>query len=418
MTVSRRRKAAAHAAVDQAVRAALDRAGSSHRSPVRVALERLLRAVRGRSELLNPPFHRGAGAASATPEVLVGLTALANHFKSWIRGPEEWRPSALNPRPAFASLADHLFAQYPVPAFLTSAWFRGEDAHAQRYQRSFIHLGRGGSVRSAGFPASLNRTMAHRLTEAPAGYPVEHALRWAQVDTLGGSEALAEAVFRSRLGSEFGNEDFWLTALQFFVNQRKLDLGDVGLLVDYLHHQKFERERVIIGEDTEIDLDPPQPGLSLKGRTLPGLLRTAVAWREQQARPRLLRRRFTWPRSAIGAYRQDDEQGRTWTIRELLDSDELAAEGKAMHHCVADYYVETCARRETTIWSLGVETPEGRERVLTIEVDPGTKAVRQASMHCNAEPDAWCRTVLERWAAQEALTLECLAEEQEPAAAH
>jgi len=408
MTTPRVRKEAAKAAVDLVVRKALQDAG---RSAARVALERLLRHVRERSDLLRPTLNRGRAGALTTPEIVSGLAALAAHFKAWLRPIEEWVPREANARPQFLALAHHLFANYPVPAFLVSAWFRGPIPDAYMWQRRFIHWGRGQSVRTMELPARLNRAMAHELGRVPAHLSVEHALRWAQVRGLSGDDALAQAVCASRLGSHFENEDFWLTVLQFFVNHPRLDLRHVRPIVEYLHHQKFHYERVIIGEDTEIGIAPPQPDLTMKGRTPASLLRRAAEWQEQRSEPPPVRRYFSWPASPIGGFRRIDDQERVWTIRELLDSDELAAEGKAMHHCVAEYYVASCHQRSATIWSLGLELPQERERVLTIEVDPNSRSIDQASMHCNEEPDAWCREVLRQWAEQEGLTIECQAEE-------
>src|SRR5205807_736509 len=89
----------------------------------------------------------------------------------------------------------------------------------------------------------------------------------------------------------------------------------------------------------------------------------------------------TWSRSRIGEYERLEgseplQNMRRWTIKELLTSQELLAEGQAMRHCVASYTQE-CAKRRTTIWSLRVENEEGQRRVLTIEVDPKTRTICQ-----------------------------------------
>ena len=91
-----------------------------------------------------------------------------------------------------------------------------------------------------------------------------------------------------------------------------------------------------------------------------------------------------------------------WTITELLTSEALFLEGRAMRHCVATY-AERCARRQTSVWSMQVENQRGRHRVLTIEVDPLKRTVCQARKKCNRLPLAVEREILERWAAQEGL---------------
>jgi hypothetical protein len=44
---------------------------------------------------------------------------------------------------------------------------------------------------------------------------------------------------------------------------------------------------------------------------------------------------------------------------------------------------------------------------LTIEVDPRTRAIRQARRHHDALPTEKHRRILERWARQEGLTIGC-----------
>ncbi len=183
--------------------------------------------------------------------------------------------------------------------------------------------------------------------------------------------------------------------------------ADIVAIVDDLADQKFALRLVTIDDDVHVNLGPPQPNLTMKGRTPASLLRQVARWREEWADPSKPRRvRLTWARSSIGEYCQVEEDGTIWTIRELLDSAALVAEGRSMHHCVASY-TAPCWKRSTTIWSLGIEQPGDRKCVLTIEVNPETREIHQASMACNEVPDDPSRAHLERWAAQEGLTLTC-----------
>jgi hypothetical protein len=169
-------------------------------------------------------------------------------------------------------------------------------------------------------------------------------------------------------------------------------------------------------EEGEPAIDPPQPNLSMKGRTPRALLRQLAEW---QARLRRLPRvgELRWRRSSIGEFcwvePEGESQGsppgeRRWTIRELLSSGELYREGVAMRHCVARYlsdFARACARRETSIWSLRLERAGRRHRVVTIEVELATRTVRQARRHGDAWPTDKQRRIVERWARQEGLTI-------------
>jgi hypothetical protein len=390
----------AKAVIDRSVRKALDRTSGKPRRKFLL----FLGEVRGRSDLLRPARFRGRTDAGWLDAILGGLLALSGSRNDWIRPVEEWQPQGSNPIPLFSSLAHHLLADYPVPPVLLSAWFLGDSWEGRRQQRWFIRAGRGKSLRSVGFPIPLTRRMSHLFAHAPAHYPIPFALRWAQVRGLGGPEALARVVASTRLGREFDNHEFWASVILLLVNHPTLDPDLVEPVVEYLQDQKFQQRRVIIGEDTEVYLDAPQPGLCLKGWTVGSLLRRVEAWksqRKEEAQRTLIR----WGRSTIGEFLGRDEAGRTWTIRELLDSDDLAAEGKAMEHCVATY-TDYCSRRLATIWSVAVEGIEGRERVATVEVNPASREVVQSKAHGNEDPNELCLAILKEWADREGLKVE------------
>jgi hypothetical protein len=317
-------------------------------------------------------------------------------------------PPPANPTPQFASLARHLFALYPMPAFMTSAWFQVSPDQPHPEQEWFKHLGRGGSIRTAGLPLPFTRAMAHHFSQAPAHYTVSAALRWGQVLGLGGSSALARAVVATRLGREFGNEDFWLTVLRFFVRHPGMDTAHVGPVVDFLHAQRFAMREVFVPGQGVVQQGPPRPDYAVKGRTVASLLRQVEEWHRQLGLDTSTPAR-SWPRSRVGEFRyvegtEQRESSRCWTIRELLTSRELLQEGQAMRHCVA-CYARDCAQGRTTIWSLQVDTGRGLHRALTVEVDPAGRTIRQARGKGNRLPRQAERAVPKTWAAREGLRI-------------
>jgi hypothetical protein len=387
--------------IDLAIRQALDTLG---RKP-RKGFDDLLWNVQARSALLRPSLHAGQIEATSVDTILRGLLALFEHRKGWLRPVETWDPQGGNATSIFSSLADHLMADYPVPPVLLSAWFLGSDWPARQKQRWFLHVGRGGSLRKAGFPIVLNRRMAHEFANAPAHFPIDFALRWAQVLALGGHEDLAQSIAATRLGRSFGNDEFWNSVLHFLINHPGLERGRIDSIVEFLHDQKFEERQVIIGEDTEVSVDPPRPDLSIKGWSVGSLLRRVEEWKVLPKVVEKQRSLIRWDRSTIGEFFGEDEAGRRWTIRELLDSNALAEEGKALDHCVATY-TAFCARRHSTIWSVAIEDTGGRERVATVEVNPKDRSVVQAMARSNEEPGEPCQTILKQWASREELKVE------------
>jgi hypothetical protein len=212
--------------------------------------------------------------------MLGALASLATHHTAWIRPLEDWRPSTKNMNRQFASLVRHLLAEYPVPAFMDSVWFK-----RSRSQNWFIHVGRGHSIRTAERPLiPLTRRMAHELMQAPTHYTIEHAFRWAQVHALGGNPRVAEGVSATRLGSHFRDDDFWSTVVRFFVANPMLDTGQYGPIVDYIHHQKYATVDIFVRPGVVEREPPPHPGFSMRGRSPDLLLVQVNAWHRRLGR--------------------------------------------------------------------------------------------------------------------------------------
>ena len=104
---------------------------------------------------------------------------------------------------------------------------------------------------------------------------------------------------------------------------------------------------------------------------------------------------------------------RSWTIEEILNGQDLAEEGKAMHHCVATYK-SSCVNGHKSIWSMKIEYLSSKisRRVTTIELVNRTRYIRQARGRNNSRPtaaiggraqDGW--DILQMWTAQEGLSL-------------
>lgn len=321
-----------------------------------------------------------------------GLGQLARCHRSWLRPLAAWRPGVQDPRQQFGSLARHLLARYEVPSFMDAAWFRGRSAAGQAQRAWFLQLAGGQSIRTAEVPVALTKRMAHAFGQAPAQLSVEEALRWAQVVGEGGSEALFASVAATPLGSSFEHEGFWATVIRWLAHQPLLDPDWVGPIVDYIQHRKYEpREVVHPGGQVEVAA-PPEPNLSMKSRSLPKLLDQIEAWHLQLAREAKAAT-AGWAKSAIADFtwqERDVEHGGalTWSIRELLSKEELASEGRELHHCAASY-ARSCRSGKTSVWSLQVTDGSGRSlRLATIALDPRSRALTQVRGRFNLLPNS------------------------------
>jgi PcfJ-like protein len=407
MWPSSQRKNSAKAAIDHAIHEAIQVARTH--SQTRESFDHLLQHVRFRTSLLRPPPVGGRNETGGIRRIIAGLLAMASHRTDWSRSVEDWTPIPTSSQPVFRSLALHLFAKYPVPVFMTSVWLRGQDSESVRQQSWYKHIGLGRNIRTADLPLPYTKRMAHFFLQAPDHFTVEMALRWGQVLGLGGSEVLARAVAATRLGRSFEHEDFWQTALHFFVNEPTLETLHVGSIVDYLNDQRFVPQDTFTEEGELGQAGPAQPNLTMKGCTQRSLLRQVEEW-HKHLRQRPKTKPAHWGRSDIDEFQFvekegiDHERPRIWTIRELLSSGELFREGLAMQHCVASY-VRACAGRTSSIWSMRFDNQVRRRRVMTIEVDLKRRVICQARRQRNARPSGKAREILERWARHERLAI-------------
>jgi hypothetical protein len=386
--------------------------------PVRRAFLQLLQVAQRHTGLIDvTPVFPSLGAEQGNTYI-EALLALAHHRSVWLRAPEDWRPATHNAHRKFSALARHLLAYYPVPAFFDAAWFEGATAEARRHQAWFRHIGIGKNIRTAGQPIPLTSRAAHLFLQAPADLPIEAALRWGQAQAIGAETRLCRALVATRLSTPQEDEAFWTSVLHFFVNNPMLDPDQIGPIVDFLHHRRFVFQPVIGPLGVPIQAIP-EPTFSMKGRTVPALLRRVEEWHRELHRESR-KAQLEWePRPDIAAfdYTERDHEDRPiffWTIHELTSRRELQEEGKAMRHCVASYD-RSCANGGTSIWSLRVRAPQeemGR-RVMTIEVQNHRRAVVQARGRCNKTSTArqagfWLKQapiVLKMWAAREKMTV-------------
>lgn len=336
-----------------------------------------------------------------------GLVALAHHAAAWIRPVEDWKPRTHNSHRQFASLSRHLFGRWPVPGFMDSVWFQGKSEPALRRQRWFLHLGRGENIRTADLPIPYTKRMAHFFMQAPPDLSVEGALRWGQIHALGGNERLLRAIVSTRLGTQFDNDDFWSTVIGWFIAHPMLDSAQVGPIIDFIQDQRFTARDAIGAMGLRERREPPQPNFTMKGRTPESLIRQVEAWHRQLARSD--QPPAEWAPAGIAPLELTEgllENGslKIWTVTELLSSKALTGEGRQMNHCVGSY-ARSCAQGRSSIWTLEMESAEGKRKLLTVEVNNAARLICQARGKCNSLPTEKQRGVLRRWAERAGLRL-------------
>jgi hypothetical protein len=330
--------------------------------------------------------------------LLYGLLALAYHHPRWLRPLEDWSCEPCvngHPRPSdqFSTLARHLLARYEVPYFMDIAFFEGTGERGLALQEWFINVANGGNIRDFELPITLTKRMAHILLSQPKDnrFSIERNLRWVQVIGLDGDAQLARTVLSTRLGRNFEHDEFWSTVVLFLANNTMMDPEYIGPLIDYVYNMKFAPRRVVREGGGIEDAPPPQPNFTMKGRSATKLLRQVDAWHGHLSREQDVVFE-SWPSSGIRTFELEEELETIglvrWTVQELLSSWELAAEGRALDHCVVSYSNQ-CADGKTSIWSIALQRwgRNLRENVLTVAVDTKSKTITQARGRYNMLPN-------------------------------
>ena len=337
-------------------------------------------------------------------EALVNLSRFGS---AHIRPAAEWSGTTSSWRRAVSSLAHHLVCKYEVPVFLASSWYSPEDAAGDKKRGWFVAHARGASFRSLDLPIVMSRKMEHIFLASHDHLAIEHAIRRAELLGLGAPAELVQAVLSTRLATDLSNGEFWRTVWIFLIaNASLMDPAQIGPMIDFI--QAIRHDRVAVETpDGMVELEPPQPAFSIKGRTVPSMLRLMQAWHRSLG---LGSGGLAWTPSPLQAMLMEEPgpdlsaPPRVWQLMELTNSAQLRTEGAALHHCVASYAGRCCGGM-SRIWSLRFRRGEKVHHVLTIEVDPKRRTVVQARGWANRGASGKPLRILQDWAARERLQM-------------
>ena len=362
-------------------------------------------------ELLHCARKRGARLfdAPVTDGHHLGIDALVNLSRfhgAHIRPTTDWVGTSSSWRPAVSSLAQHLVCEYKVPVFLASSWY-ATDSAGDRKRDWFVTHSRGVPFRTLNTPTAMTRKMEHIFLASQDHLPIEHAIRRAELLALGAPIEIVKAVMCTRLATDLRHGEFWRTFWIFLIaHADDVDAMQIGPMIDYI--QAVRHDRIAIETlDGMVEIDPPQPAFSMKGRTTQSMLRLMRDW---HLSPGDGSAALTWARSPFQPLLFEDPRGdtsekpRRWQMTELTDSAQLRREGAALHHCVASY-ADRCHRGISSVWSLRLWEGETVHHVLTIEVDPRRRAVIQARGRANRVPSGKACRLLRDWAVRERLEM-------------
>lgn len=274
--------------------------------------------------------------APACNEPHPGVEALVNlsrYTTSHIRPVSTWPGTEASWRPAVASLASHLICRYDVPRFLAASWY-STDPGSDRKRGWFVAHGRGASIRSLNLPIEMTRRMEHNFLASHDHLSIEYAMRRAELLALGTPAEIVQAVLATRLGADLSNGRFWRTFWHFLLaNAREVDPAQIGPMIDFIQAIRHDRGTMETAAGM-VELDPPQPSFSMKGRTLQSMLRLMQDWHRSLGVRDL---GFTWPASPLRPMLLEESTPepsappKIWHLMELTNSAQLRAEGAALH---------------------------------------------------------------------------------------
>ena len=324
---------------------------------------------------------------------LEALSNIARYRDQWLQPIETWARRTRNKHRQFESLVRHLFVRYEMPEFFHNAWLGGWNATTTRHREWYLHVGRGENIRNCETDLPLTKRMAHYFMRAPHSLNVRQAQRWGQVLGFGGSVKLANAIVSSRIGTDFQNEDFWSLAIQWFIRFPEISPLHVRPIIDYLHYQRFE---------PFVDEHPPQPNLCMNGRTPESIMSQMGKWHQSLAKTNLIQVQ-EWPSCGLPPFRfvegsEENGTDRIWTIRELLSSQALLAEGRQMKHCVATY-AWRAYKRQCSIWTMECKANGSINKLVTMEVNRANTRIVQARGRGNRAPTEREIGIIRRWVA-------------------
>lgn len=347
------------------------------------------------AEKHNPSLHKLLTAVvEKAPRLLTVGTALKNVAKlPFLREPSTWEPRGKGRETLFRSLCDHLFASFPMPAFLWSAFFEDD---ADEFALFVAHVAMGGSVfggvRSGLLPIPLTRQMCHDLMQTSADVGFFKGLRRVEVRTYGGGPRFFTAWMGSQAGRRLHSaedEAFWITVIEWFGKNPMADPNQVGPLVDYIIYRRRQ-----------------DGTFTMKGRSVLAMMRGTQEWHGQLAKEKAVHGTAFKPtgfkeyevckgvRTQEGAYIEE-----VWRVEELLSSKALAEEGRALSHCVYSY-AGSIEKGHTSIWSLNVQGPgtKGKQKMMTVELRNDIKRVVQFRGKFNRQSSAREFQILTNWA--------------------
>jgi len=329
-------------------------------------------------------------------QVVPYLIELATRHARWLREPEDFHPSLEHAGLQLLALLRHLFARYPVPAWLEAALMPRRGPLARGPELGwFIHVAQGRNLREAPhLPFALTSRAAHFAMSAPAEMLPHQALLFGLLRAIGGRDELVQELL-SYSRWLISLDAVWLKLYEKVLRAPRFPVHQVRPLIDYVRHRRFAHER----RDT----------FNLNSYTVTELLHGTERWHVELRTAALARSSgiafdATWaPRlraEEVSGTSEHDE----FSLAELRSGRALFEEGSFMHHCVASY-TRSCADGLMSVWSLRYRANGTERGRVTIRVAIAERRVVEARRFANAHIDPRDLRIIREWASGNGLSV-------------
>src|SRR5262249_23920287 len=153
--------------------------------------------------------------------------------------------------------------------------------------------------------------MEHIFLASQDHLALEPALRKAELLAIGMPMDFVRAILSTRLANDLRNGEFWRTVWLFLVTHASdVDSAQIGPMIDFIQAIRHDRIRIET-QDGVMEIAPPQPDFSIKGRTVLSMLRLIREWHRGLGCVHTSSS-FTWARSPF----------RPWLIEEPRHDEE------------------------------------------------------------------------------------------------
>ena len=352
-------------------------------------------------------------AAYPNNTIMVQNICILSEF--WIRSPFNWKPEA------GISLLDHLFVKYEAPVCLAKCWNKTATKENLQWLIVFLLYVQGGSVKqiakSFGW-AVTNNKLWHELLQMPAYLSPEEAVFYCEFNRLNGSANIYRCLTGNKAyvinllaHSNPNTVEFWYSMVRWLIlNEDQIIGTEMARILIWARHQftEFEKAGKLFSMNgrscAKVQAETQDYHRAIVARRVQiarriELRRLAALAREQEATERAEARhqealdRQEWP-----SYRWQ-KLGLSWKVSksnwnfvELSSTEELLEEGEAMNNCVGSYY-DSCYEGCSAIVSLRYNGA----RKVTIEIDPESRMLVQASGYDNQDINQVEKKLIETW---------------------